>query len=139
MKKIVLDTNCLIASLSSKSESFQVWQALQRGDFVLCVSNEILEEYHEIISRLATPEIADNVLATLVESRFVEFVDPHFHLGLIEIDPDDNKFVDCAFAANATYIVSNDNHFDALKKVDFPKILVLRLAEFMVLLQTQIN
>ena len=131
MKKVVLDTNCLIASLSSKSENFQVWRALQNGEYTLCVSNEILEEYHEIISRLATSEIADNVLATLVESEFVEFVDPRFHLGLIEIDPDDNKFVDCAFAANATYIVSNDSHFDVLSKIDFPKILVLRLAEFL--------
>lgn len=62
MRKIVLDTNCLIASLSSKSENFQVWQAFQRGEYILCVSNEILEEYHEIISRLTTSEIADNVL-----------------------------------------------------------------------------
>lgn len=69
--------------------------------------------------------------STIVESEFVEFIDSHFHLGLIEIDPDDNKFVDCAFAANATYIVSNDSHFDVLNKVEFPKIFVLRLSEFL--------
>jgi len=131
MKKVVLDTNCLIASLSSKSENYQVWLSLQRGEFVLCVSNEILEEYHEVISRLTNSSIADNVLATLVESEYVEFVDPRFHLGLIEIDPDDNKFVDCAFTVNATYIVSNDHHFDVLSNIDFPKIMVLRLAEFL--------
>jgi putative PIN family toxin of toxin-antitoxin system len=131
MKKVVLDTNCLIASLSSKSENYQVWLSLQRGEFVLCVSNEILEEYHEVISRLTNSSIADNVLATLVESEYVEFVDPRFHLGLIEIDPDDNKFVDCAFAVNATYIVSNDHYFDVLSNIDFPKIMVLRLAEFL--------
>ena len=34
---------------------------------------------------------------------------------------DDNKFVDCAFAANATYIVSDDKHYDVLKEVDFPQ------------------
>ncbi|MBR1878932.1 MAG: putative toxin-antitoxin system toxin component, PIN family [Paludibacteraceae bacterium] len=131
MRKVVLDTNCLIASLSSKSENFQVWRALQRGMYILCVSNEILEEYHEVIARLTTSEIADNVLATLVESEFVEFFDPRFHLELIKVDPDDNKFVDCAFVANATYIVSNDSHFDVLSKIDFPKILVLHLDEFL--------
>jgi putative PIN family toxin of toxin-antitoxin system len=131
MKKVVLDTNCLIASLSSKSENYKVWLSLQRGEFVLCVSNEILEEYHEVISRLTNSSIADNVLATLVESEYVEFVDSRFHLELIEIDPDDNKFVDCAFAVNATYIVSNDHHFDVLSNIDFPKIMVLRLAEFL--------
>lgn len=52
-------------------------------------------------------------------------------LELIQADPDDNKFVDCAFAANATYIVSNDRHFDVLSKIDFPKIQVLKLIEFL--------
>jgi len=59
------------------------------------------------------------------------FVDPHYSLHLIQEDPDDNKFVDCAFVANATYIVSNDKHFDVLKTIDFPQILVLKLHEFL--------
>ena len=57
----------------------------------------------------------------------------------IESDHDDNKFVDCAFAANATYIVSDDKHYDVLKEVDFPQILVLKLKEFLGLLQTENN
>lgn len=48
-----------------------------------------------------------------------------------------DKFVDCAFAANATYIVSNDKHYDVLKEIDFPKILVLKLQEFLGLLQSE--
>jgi predicted nucleic acid-binding protein len=58
---------------------------------------------------------------------------------LIEADHDDNKFVDCAFAANATYIVSDDKHYDVLKEVDFPQILVLKLKEFLGLLQSDEN
>jgi predicted nucleic acid-binding protein len=46
-------------------------------------------------------------------------------------DPDDNKFVDCAIASNADYIVSQDSHFDILKFIDFPKVNVIRLEEFM--------
>ena len=49
----------------------------------------------------------------------------------IQADPDDNKFVDCAFEANATYIVSNDKHFNALKEIDYPKIQVIKLIEFL--------
>ena len=52
-------------------------------------------------------------------------------------DHDDDKFVDCAFAANATYIVSDDKHYDVLKDVDFPKILVLKLKQFLGLLQSE--
>ena len=128
--RIVLDTNCILASISSRSEYFRVWKDFQAGRFTLCVSNEILEEYQEIISRKANPAVAENVVNAIVESEFVEFIDPQFHLGLIEADHDDDKFVDCAFAANATFIVSDDKHFDVLKDIPFPKLLVLKLKEF---------
>lgn len=137
--RIVLDTNCLLASISSKSDNFRVWKDFQAGRFVLCVSNEILDEYQEIISRKASPLVAENVVNAIVESEFVEFFDPQFHLGLIEADHDDDKFVDCAFAANATYIVSDDSHFDVLKNIDFPQLLVLKLKEFLGLLQSEEN
>jgi len=100
----------------------------------LCVSTEILEEYAEIITQKMSVEVASNVIHLLLESKFVELIDPYFRLQLIEADHDDNKFVDCAFAANATYIVSDDKHYDVLKEIDFPQILVLKLQEFLGLL-----
>ena len=138
-KRIVLDTNCILASISSRSEYFRVWKDFQAGRFALCVSNEILEEYQEIISRKANPAVAENVVNAIVESEFVEFIDPQFHLGLIEADHDDDKFVDCAFAANATFIVSDDKHFDVLKDIPFPKLLVLKLKEFLGTLMSEDN
>lgn len=133
-KRIVLDTNCLLASISSRTENFKVWKGFQEGRFTLCVSTEIIEEYQEIIAQKSTPDVAENVIRAITESDYVEFCDPHFHLHLIQADPDDNKFVDCAFVANATFIVSNDKHFDVLSKVDFPKIDVKRLQEFLEIL-----
>lgn len=50
-KRIVLDTNCLLACISSKSENFRVWKDFQLGRFTLCVSNDIIEEYQEIIAQ----------------------------------------------------------------------------------------
>jgi len=131
LNKVVLDTNCLIMALSRHSEYYPVWQGIQTGRYILCVSNDIFAEYHEIIARKMSEIVADNVIRLLSECPFVEFVDPRYHLELIQVDPDDNKFVDCAFAANATYIVSNDKHFDVLKSVDFPQIQVLKLIEFL--------
>lgn len=49
MNRIVLDTNCLIAILSRKGKYFSVWQSLLKGKFTLCISNEILEEYEELV------------------------------------------------------------------------------------------
>jgi len=130
MKRIVLDTNCLIASLSRTSRSYSVWQGLHEGKFILCVSNEILTEYQEMIGRKTTPAIAENVIQYLTNSDFVEFITPYYRFGLIKADSDDNKFVDCAIAANATYIVSDDKHFKPLHDISFPKLFVLKLMEF---------
>ena len=135
MKRVVLDTNCLLASISSRSEFFVVWKGLHEGRYILCVSNDILAEYEEVIAAKASPIVAKQVVDALVDSDYVEFFDPQFKLGLIKKDPDDNKFVDCAFAANATFIVSQDHHFDVLATIDFPKIAVLRLQAFTALLK----
>ena len=129
--RIVLDTNCLLASLSSKSENYKIWKDFQEGKYTLCVSNEILEEYQEIIAKKATPSIAQNVVRAIIESDNVEFIDPHFHVYAIFDDPDDNKFVDCAFAGNAIFIVSEDRHFDVLKTLSFPRIMVVKLKTFL--------
>ena len=131
LNKIVLDTNCLIMSLSRHSEFYPVWQGIRTGRYILCVSNDIISEYREIIAIKTSEIVADNVVRMLAESPNVEFIDPRYHLELIQADPDDNKFVDCAFAANATYSVSNDKHFNALKEIDYPKIQVIKLIEFL--------
>lgn len=67
----------------------------------------------------------------IVKSENVEQVNTYFHWNLITADPDDNKFVDCAFAAGATYIVSDDSHFEVLRSITFPQLLVLKLKEYM--------
>lgn len=134
--RIVLDTNCLLASLSRHSEYYPVWKGLQTGQYVLCLSNDILNEYEEIIGLKTSAEVAKNVVGLLLKSKNVEFVDAFFKWRLIEADHDDDKFVDCAFAANATYIVSDDKHFDVLKSIAFPRIAVLKLVQFLQTLQT---
>ena len=130
MERIVLDTNCLISAISSKSDYYKVWSSFQKGVFRLCVTNEIIEEYYEVISRLTTIDIANSILTTILKSPFTAFIEPSYRLNLIYDDPDDNKFVDCAFAAQATYKVSNDRHFDILKSIEYPHIDVIKLDEF---------
>ena len=132
----MLDTNCLISSLSKKGQYYPVWKGLQTGQYILCVSTEILEEYSEVIAQKMSAQVASSVIHLLLESSNVELINPYFSLHLIDADQDDNKFVDCAFAANATFIVSNDKHFDVLKVISFPQLIVLKLKEFLGLLQS---
>lgn len=131
MRQVVIDTNCLVQMISLHSPYRPIWDAFLLGKFQLCVSNEILEEYQEIIEEQTTARIAENVILLILNRRNVTFIDPHFRLGLIVEDPDDNKFVDCAFAANAEYLVSDDKHFKILQSTPFPQLNIVRMKEFL--------
>ncbi|GHU13173.1 hypothetical protein FACS189441_0110 [Betaproteobacteria bacterium] len=130
MIKIVLDTNCLLVSVKEYSNYYWLWQMFREQKFILCYTTEILNEYHEILSRYYTPSFADNVMKYLHIARNTEQVTVYYKWQLITDDPDDNKFVDCAVCANARFIVSNDRHFDILEEIDFPKVDVLNIEEF---------
>ena len=56
--------------------------------------------------------------------------DSHYTFALIEADKDDNKFVDCAIAANAKCIVTEDKHFKVLENIPFPKVEVIGIEDF---------
>jgi putative PIN family toxin of toxin-antitoxin system len=130
-KKIVLDTNCLVQMISMHSPYRPVWQAFREGKYLLCVSNDILNEYNEILEKVANATVAHNIVNAIARSPYTRMFDPHFRFGLIEQDPDDNKFVDCAIVAGAEYIVSEDAHFRVLDTIPFPSVSVKRLEEFM--------
>ena len=134
--KIVLDTNCLVNVIMPGSFNNDIWQALRNNKYVLCVSNEILYKYHEILTKRYNKIIANTILMELMETPNIEFVNPTYRFNLITADPDDNKFVDCAVIAGATYIVSNDRHFAELKHYDFPKVEVRTLTEFLSIVRT---
>ena len=130
-KKIVLDTNCLVQMISMHSPYRPAWQAFREVKYLLCVSNDILNEYNEILEKVANATVAHNIVNAIARSPYTRMFDPHFRFGLIEQDPDDNKFVDCAIVAGAEYIVSEDAHFRVLDTIPFPSVSVKRLEEFM--------
>ena len=135
MRKIVLDTNCLLMSLPKVSPYRLLWDSFLKGDFVLCVTNEIIEEYSEILSSKVGERIANNVVELVINRSNVEFINPTFRFGLIHSDIDDNKFVDCAIVAGAMCIVSNDAHFKELAAIPFPKVTVFIISEFITILK----
>ena len=136
MQHIVLDTNSLIMAISSRSHYHEVWQAFLRGDYTLCITNEIIEEYMEVIARNISPRGAEAIIYTLLARSNVKRFAPHYHFHLIQADEDDNKFVDCAIVANAKYIVTEDHHFDVLKSIPFPSVDVISIDEFVRQLET---
>lgn len=129
--RVVIDTNCLVQMLGRHSPYRPAWEAFRQRRYTLCISNEILAEYEEILSAKASPLTTELFLRIVLQARNVYRTDPRYRFGLIQSDPDDNKFVDCAIIAGADYIVSEDAHFRCLANVPFPKVNVILLDEFM--------
>ena len=129
--RIVLDTNCLIQSVSPRSKYHAVWESFVSGENRLCITNEIIEEYIEILQKLVGYEVSEYIVKTIINSPFIEFFTPYYHFELIKADPDDNKFVDCAIVAHARYVVTNDYHYDVLKEIPFPKVQIISIQDFM--------
>ena len=130
MKKVVIDTNCLLVAIPSKSPFHKIWEHFIEGKIILCVSNEILLEYEEIISQKTNQYFADLVINTILNKQNVIRVSPSWRFDVIKTDPDDNKFVDCAVCGSAEYIVSNDKHFNILKETYFPYTNLYTVQEF---------
>ena len=126
MRRIVLDTNCLLMCISSKSPYHKVWTEFVEGRVEWCVSTEILSEYMEILEQKTNAWFAEVIVNAIVNNENTVTVSPSFFFNLIQADPDDNKFVDCAVCGNAEYIVSNDSHFQALNDIDWPKLQLVK-------------
>lgn len=136
MSHIVLDTNCLLASIKRDSIYYPIWRDFMDRKYILCVTDDILLEYEEIILRKTGSEhIAKNIVSAILNRSNTLHVSVYYHFGLITADTDDNKFVDCAIKSNARFIVSNDRHFDVLKEIPFPQVEVISIQEFLQELQ----
>lgn len=131
MARLVLDTNCLIQCIAHRSRYHAIWLSLLDGRNCLCVSNEILTEYEEILERKTSRYFAILAVNVIVNNPHTIFVTPYYHFQLILSDADDNKFVDCAVAGNAKFIVTEDHHYDVLRQYDFPKLKTIGLDEML--------
>ncbi len=133
--RILLDTNILVRSVAGRSFSSVIFDALFNQKFTLCVSTEILLEYEEILARIYDKETAELVISSMLLLPNVVRVEVYYNMRLISADADDDKFVDCAFASNAHFIVTDDKHFKVLKNVPFPEIKTLKYIDFLEILK----
>ena len=137
--KVVLDTNVLLVSISRKSPYYPIYNSLLRGDFQCCVTVDIWEEYEEKIGEHMGEIVANATMEALDRCPDVLYFKKYFYFQAIKADPDDDKFVDCAVAGNVDYIVSDDRHFNVLKKLPFPKLRVISADDFLSLVVEQFS
>ena len=122
MQRVVVDTNCLLASINPRGVYFQLYELFVAREFEWVLSNEILTEYEEQVTRRYSIRTAQQVHDVLTTAPNTYFQEAYYKWQLIEADPDDNKFVDVAIAANADLLVTNDRHFDVLRQLEFPRV-----------------
>jgi putative PIN family toxin of toxin-antitoxin system len=127
--RIILDTNVLISGIFFKGPPYQILSAWRDGYFDLIVSEEIFAEYLEVCKRLNEkyPTIEIQGILDLIA------VNAHFYQPIeiktqITADPDDDKFIECALAADVKIIISGDQHLldvngylglEVIKPIDF--------------------
>lgn len=119
---------------TSSHTEFWLYEPFRNNEFEWVISNEILSEYFEQLSKFYNVQTATVVIKIFTTRLNVIFSEPFFKWGLIDSDPDDNKFVDLAISSNSNYLVTNDHHFDVLNQLDFPSIKVVTLNEFQILM-----
>ena len=93
MGRLVVDTNALIQSIASKNPYHELWVSLFDGRNQLCISNEIVEEYEDILELRISSSFAKIIIEKILNSPHTLLITPYFSYNLIQADPDDNKRV----------------------------------------------
>jgi len=122
--RIVIDTNVFVSSFfgGNPRKVIDKWFS---GSLTLCVSSPMLKEYFEVLSRFHFEDdtLLLRLMAAVEKSSNILFVENPNEEQWIPVDPADNKFIACAIALKARYIVSGDSHLTQRAKIDNIKIL----------------
>jgi putative PIN family toxin of toxin-antitoxin system len=113
MQKVILDTNIVVSALIQKSyPHYIVFDYVLNELLQLCLSEALLNEYRDVLSRPKFSHISNFVNnAEIVLNRFTKiasFFEPVTHLNIIK-DKSDNKFLELAEICNADFLVTGNS------------------------------
>ena len=127
--RIVLDTNVFISGIFFSGPPSQILKAWKDTKIQIVLSKEILIEYQRIGDALSSKYSEIDILPIIdLLTIYGEVVETKDISVSISVDPDDNKFIECAIASNCKLIVSGDKHL--LNVSGFQGIEVLKPREF---------
>jgi putative PIN family toxin of toxin-antitoxin system len=115
MTRIVLDTNVIVSALVFGGVPRAVLELAEAGQFELFYSEAIQAEVRRVLAEKFNwaPAMSQQVLPTLWSMG--ELVSPEIVVRAVPDDDDDNRIVECALAADASFIISGDHHLLALR------------------------
>ena len=141
MMRVVLDANVLISAIfSAKGSPAAILSYWQEGRLAIVVSETTLQELDRV---LHYPRIQKRYhLSDKLVRRFLKLlrrgavvVEPEEEIDAVERDPSDNRYLECALAGNAAYIVSGDDHLLDLR--EYRGIQILTPREFVAFLKLE--
>jgi uncharacterized protein len=130
--RVVVDTNILVSSFfgGNPRKIIDLWKS---GNITLCLTGAIIDEYVEVLQRLGlqdTTELKD-LIKLFSGGYHTVFTSKTKEIRVVEKDPDDDKFIECAVALNARYIITGDK---ALRDIeDYMGIKIATPKEFLTL------
>jgi len=114
--KVVMDTNVFVSSFfgGNPRKIVDFWKT---GEVTLCLSKPIIDEYMEVLRRLGlqNEKELEELLDLLAHGFHVVFTAKTPELHVVEDDPDDNKFIECAVALKAEFVISGDRALTAIE------------------------
>ncbi|MEM2081499.1 MAG: putative toxin-antitoxin system toxin component, PIN family [Candidatus Bathyarchaeia archaeon] len=138
--KAVLDVKVWVSALLWGGKPAEIVKAAEDGKVAIVASEEIVGEISQVLNypklrkvyQAAGLRHKDLVEAVL---KVVRFVEVSKRVSVVVEHPADDKFIECALAAGAEYIVSGDRHL--LKIGGYQKTRVLSVSEFLGIIEAK--
>ena len=122
-----MDTNVLVSGIFFSGPPNHIVSAWRRRECQFVISPEILDEYQQVVKRLADqyPNIdVSDVIALLMQNS--EIIEAEPLPRSVSTDPDDDKFLACAVAGQIDTLVSGDSDLLDLKSYNGVQIITPR-------------
>ena len=130
MSRVVVDTNVFVSSFfgGNPRKIIDLWKS---GEITLCLSKPIVDEYIAVLRRLGlqNEKEIEELLGIFAHGFHVAFTAKTPELHIVEKDPDDNMFIECAVALKAGFVITGDKALKAIQ--DYMKIKIVSPSEFL--------
>ena len=117
MNRVVIDTNVFVSSFFGgiPRKIIDLWK---NGQIVLCLSQDIIEEYLAVLNRLGLDDEEElmNLTRLFAQGYNSIFTAKTLKIEVVKEDAEDNKFLECAVTLNSKIIVSGDRHLKNIKR-----------------------
>jgi putative PIN family toxin of toxin-antitoxin system len=133
-KTVVLDTNVWISAMVWGGTPSKIIRLAEDKKITILISDEIVSEINQTLKYQKISQIYQEIGLTrqqLIESvlQISKLTKTEEKIGLIQQDPTDNKFIECASVGNADYLISGDKHL--LRMHLYKKTQILSAKEFL--------